>query len=464
MENEKLTTRKKIAYGVGNVGGLAIGQSSILLLYTYYFLYIKVPLSPIAISAVLVVYGIWDAFNEPIIGHLSDLTRTRWGRRKPFIAAGVVPLIVFSVLIYTPPLSDPWASGVYLIIVLVLYEAFITMVVTSWYSLYPEITLDEGERVDLSKFLQIFGILGLVLGLGVAPMIAGSFSSYVEGYSIMGLVIGLVTLASMVPTLLTVRERHEYQISEEDRVGFLESIKMAFKSRSFRYFVIVQFLLQLAYALVVSSLPLFFEGILGLESLQWSVLLLATFLSVLPSLFLWMKVAEKRGAKKALEYSIVAFAVVFPMAFLMVNPVAALVVLLLAGIGLAGLMMFPTVLLGDVIDEDQVTSNKRREGIFTGVSGVIVKLSSAISWAVMGVVITLFQIDRNNLKPDLLTPLNALGLQVLVGVIPVVVILMGLIFLRHFPLAGSHLAEVREKVKMLDRELMSGKEENTGKA
>ncbi|GAB4320204.1 MAG: MFS transporter [Promethearchaeota archaeon] len=445
-----LSTRLKAAYGLGNVGGLAIGQSSILLLYTYYYLYLRVPLSPLGISAILVVYGVWDALNEPLLGHFSDVTRSRIGRRKPFILAGIVPTVVLSVLAFTPPTNDPVACAVYLLVVLVARELGITMVVTSWYSLYAELTLDPVERVDLSKFMQLFGIVGLVLGLGVAPIISGLFEDVRLGYSVMGLVVSLITVLSVLPTVLLVKERPDYQVTDEERLGFLESVKVALANRSFLAFVAVQFLLQLSYALVVSSLPLFFEGVLGLESLQWSLLLLATFASVVPSLYLWMRVARRRGSKGALTLSMAAFAVVFPLTFVMNSTPVALVVLLAAGVGLAGLMMFPTILLGDVIDEDQLHTNRRREGVFTGVSGVIVKMSSAISWALIGVVLTAFQVDRDHLDPGTITSLNKLGLQFLVGVLPVLVVLLGMLALHFYPLAGEKLAEIKRRVLAAD--------------
>jgi len=444
--------RQKIAFTVGNIGGLAIAQSSILLLYTYYFLYLKIPISPLGISLILVIFGIWDAINEPLLGHISDFTRSKLGRRKPFIIIGCIPLIICAVLIYTPPTSNPVWTWVYLLIVLIAYESFVTMVVTSWYSLFAEMCVEEKERIDTSKWLQIFGIIGLVVGLGVAPIIAGLFGeNYILGYAIMGGVLGLITVSSMLPTLLKVKENPHYQINPEERYRFFESVMRTFRNRSFLFYMLVQFLLQLAYALVVSSLPLFFEGILGLGSLQYSLILLAAFVTVIPSLYLWMKIAQKKGTKYALFASMICFGIAFPFVFFMDNVYVAVIVLLFAGIGLSGLMMFPTVLLGDVIDEDQTITKKRREGFYTGVSGVIVKLSSAISWGIIGIVLTLFQIDRENLDVGTLTGLNRLGLQVLVGVIPVIIILIGLLFLWKYPLTGDKLKSVKIQVEEMNR-------------
>ena len=457
MSEKKVSTKTKLSFAIGNIGGLAIGQASILLLYSYYFLYLKVPLSPIGISLILMVYGIWDALNEPLIGHISDNTRTRWGRRKPFIIIGMVPLIIFSFLIFTPPTNDPIASTVYLVIILILYETFVTMVVTIWYSLFPEITLDQNERLSVSKYLQIFGIFGLIIGTGVAPLIAGMFPEAIVGYSIMGIILGILTALSMIPTILNVKERKEYQIIETDKINFFKSIKILGTNRTFVYFVLIQFLLQLSYSLVLTSLPLFFEGILGMGALEYSIQLLLIFTTVIPGLYLWISIASKKGTKYALFISMIAFCVVFPFVFLVNNPFTILVLLLIAGIGLGGLMLFPTILLSDVIDEDQLTTGKRREGIYNGMSGVIVKLANAISWLLVGIILTLFQIDRNSLNPSTISDMNALGLRVLLGALPPIVILLGLLFLHFYPLAGEKLMQVKEKVKILNEKLVDSK-------
>ncbi|MHA1264435.1 MAG: MFS transporter [Candidatus Helarchaeota archaeon] len=453
MNDDHLSTGQKISYGIGNIGGLAIGQSTILLLYTYYFLYLGVPLSPLGISLILVFYGIWDALNEPIIGHIADFTRTRWGRRKPFIMLGIIPLIIFSYLIYTPPTFDATICTIYLILVLFFYELFVTMVITNWYSLFPELSVEQSDRLSVSKFLQLFGILGLIIGLGIAPMIAGSFPTKLEGYSMMGLILGIIAAGSMLPTIFFIKERKEYQAKPTDKISFFKAVSISLRNRTFLLFVMVQFLLQLAYALVLSSLPLLFEGILGLGELEYSILLLATFLSVIPGLYLWIKIANDRGTKTALFFSMICFGAVFPLAFLIVNEIIALIVLLLAGIGLGGLMLLPTILLSDVIDEDHTKTEKRREGIYTGVSGVIVKLANAISWGVIGVMLTLFQINRENLTPATLTPLNELGLRIMVGALPLLVISIGLLFLHYYPLTGKNLEKVKEKVKALNAAL-----------
>ncbi|MBD3253648.1 MAG: MFS transporter [Candidatus Lokiarchaeota archaeon] len=450
-DDDYVPTGKKVSWAVGNIGGLAIGQASILLLYTYYFLYLGVPLSPLGISLVLLVYGIWDAINEPLIGHISDFTRSKWGRRKPFIAIGLIPLVICSYLIYTPPVNDPLICTIYLIVVLVLYESFVTCCFTLWFSLFPELSLDQNQRLAISRFKEIFGVLGLIIGLAVAPVIAGSFSDPVAGFSLMGLILGIIAALSLLPTLFFIKERQEYQIKKENRMSFIKSIKISLKNKSFICFIMVQFLLQLSYSVVLSGLPLFFEGILGMGATQYGIQMLLIFCVVIPGLYVWIKIAEKRGTRYALFISMVSFSLTFPLIFLVFNATTMLIVLLIAGFGLGGLMIFPTVLLSDVIDEDQLKTNERREGIFNGVSGVIVKSSNAISWLILGIVLTLFGINRQTMSPSTISPMGELGLRILLGVIPVVIILIGLLFLIIYPLHGEKLDEVQLRVREFNK-------------
>ncbi len=450
-----LPRRKQMFFALGNIGGLAVGQSSVLTLYAFYFMYLGVPLHPLVLSLILGIYAVWDGLNEPLVGYWSDNMRSRWGRRKPLIVAGLAPLIIFAFLIYTVPVDNPVSAGVYLLVTLMVYDLSMTLVISCWYALFPEISLDEKVRLNVSKYLQIFGLVGLVLGLGFPPLIAGSFPSPVEGYPVMGLILGVICAVFMLPTIFGIKEQPKYQIRVEEKISFRQSLKIALKNKSFLYYVLVQLLLQLAYSLVLSSLPMFFQGILGLGSLEYSFLLLATFITVLPFLFVWVKLASKRGAKHALYISMICFAIAFHFAFLINSPIIALIVLLAAGVGLGGLMLFPTILLSDVVDEDQLQTGQRREGLYAGVSGVIVKMSSALSWGVIGLVLTLFQINRDQLSPATLTPLTDLGLRLLVGLLPVVFVLLGILFLRRYPLAGERLEEVKRKVNEMNKKLLN---------
>jgi len=230
-------------------------------------------------------------------------------------------------------------------------------------------------------------------------------------------------------------------------------MKISLKSRSFVCFILVQFLLQLSYSVVLSGLPLFFEGVLGMGASEWAIQMLLIFCVVIPGLYIWIKIAEKKGTKNALFISMLCFCLTFPLIFLVYSPNTMLIVLLVAGFGLGGLMLFPTVLLSDVIDEDHTKTKERREGIFNGVSGVIVKSSNAISWLVLGIVLTIFQINRENVSPSTLTPIGEIGLRILLGVIPVIFIVLGMLFLYLYPLTGDRLEEVKNQVRILNEKL-----------
>ncbi len=443
-----LPRKKQISFALGNIGGLAVGQSSVLTFYSFYYFTAHVPLPPLVLSLILVIYAVWDGLNEPLVGYWSDNLRSRWGRRKPLILIGLIPLIVFAFLIYQPPTDNPVSAAVYLLLCLLAYDLAMTLVISCWYALFPELSLNEMVRLKVSRYLQIFGLVGLVLGLAFPLAIGGLL-----GYPLMGLLLAVVCAVFMLPTLFGIKEQPKYQIQKEQKISFLQSLKIALKNKSFLYYVVVQLLLQLAYALVLSSLPMFFQGVLDLSGVTQSLYLLATFCTVLPFLFVWVKLANKRGAKHALYVSMICFAAAFPFAFLISSPTTAIIVLLAAGVGLGGLMLFPTILLSDVVDEDQLRTGQRREGLFAGVSGVIVKMSSALSWLLIGFVLTMFNIEQN-VTPATMTPLADLGLRLLLGFFPVVFVIIGILFLRRYPLAGERLAEVKRQVNEMNKKLL----------
>ena len=181
--------------------------------------------------------------------------------------------------------------------------------------------------------------------------------------------------------------------------------------------------------------------------------MLLIFCVVIPGLYIWIKIAEKKGTRYALFLSMICFCLTFPLIFIVYNSTTMLIVLLIAGFGLGGLMLFPTILLSDVIDEDQLRTNERREGIYNGVSGVIVKSSNAIRWLILGIVLTIFQINRESVSPSTITPLGELGLRLLLGAIPVVFLLLSMLFLYLYPLSGEKLAEVKKQVRELNEKL-----------
>jgi GPH family glycoside/pentoside/hexuronide:cation symporter len=175
----------KIAYGFGNYGQAllfhAIGA------YLIFFYVDVVHLAPALVSlAFLISYGIWNAVNDPLVGHISDRTRTRWGRRIPFILFGTPLMVLLFVLIWTPPtggapLAVPFNLQIffYFIIIIALFELLYTLVTVPYTSLFPEMFERIEERAEVSIYRQVSAMVALIIAFAVTPELVDTLTGRV---------------------------------------------------------------------------------------------------------------------------------------------------------------------------------------------------------------------------------------------------------------------------------------------
>src|ERR671931_199098 len=149
-----LPLRAKLLYGTSRVGSEALGRSQGLWLLYYYAppsdAHLPTLLPNLAVGALLLVAGIIGALDEAIVGYFSDRTRSRWGRRIPYIVAGAPLWAIFFVLLFTPPAdAGAAATAVYLFFVFSLVALFGALASAPYEALLPEIVPSSAERVSL---------------------------------------------------------------------------------------------------------------------------------------------------------------------------------------------------------------------------------------------------------------------------------------------------------------------------
>ena len=174
MEN-KLPTWRKWMYGSGDLG-FSI-TSTIVVAYFAIFLTDVVGVRA-GIAAIAIFIGrTWDYINDPLFGYISDRTRTRWGRRRPYLLFGPIPFaIVFALMWWRPPIQGDVALVVYYAFIYVLYDAAATMIYMPYFALTPELTSDYDERTSLTSVRAFFSIFGSLVAFTIPLMIVNGFS------------------------------------------------------------------------------------------------------------------------------------------------------------------------------------------------------------------------------------------------------------------------------------------------
>lgn len=170
-----LSHADKIIYGAGDLGFSL--TSTIVGAYFLFFLTDVVQIKPAVAGIAILIGKTWDYINDPLIGHLSDRTRSRWGRRRPFLLFGAIPFaLAFIMMWYTPPFTSTTALTVYYAAAYVVFDAAATFVYMPYFALTPELTEDYDERTSLTSYRMFFSIFGSLLAFTVPLMIVGTFT------------------------------------------------------------------------------------------------------------------------------------------------------------------------------------------------------------------------------------------------------------------------------------------------
>jgi len=212
IQQRKLSRKEIFLYSTSNFG-ISIINASILGFVLYFYLtegMTGVQLEPLVIGALvgtaLMVGRVVDAFVNPIVGWLSDNTRwERWGRRRPFVLVGIIPMTISFILLFNPPLFVltlfPNELGKilligFLFVIISVFDALFTFVFVPVYALLPEIAPTSKERITLAVWGNIFAILANIVGVVIAPILYDRI-----GFSTTSIVLGIIVLVTIVAVL-----------------------------------------------------------------------------------------------------------------------------------------------------------------------------------------------------------------------------------------------------------------------
>ena len=434
-------TSRKVAYSLASLPSALLYGAFFTFVMFFYVDQLKMPLAQYSLA--MVIFSIWNAINDPLAGQLSDRTRTKWGRRTPYIALGSLPLALSFILLWTPPSAVTAMGGmtffVYFLLVICLFDTLYTVVILNWTALFPEMYPSLDERAQVSAFRQVFGIIGQILAVTLLPVLSEAL-----GYGQMGLIFATVAFVFLMVSLWGSQERREFQ--HDEAISIVDSLKYTFNNWSFVTFVAVSLFIQLSFVLLQAAIPFYAKYALGLGGSGVSLLLGVIFVTAIPMVYLWQRVTIRLGARKAMLWALLGFGLALQPFFLANSLAAAAITGVAIGSTLAGVLILIDILLADVVDEDELRTGARREGIYFGMNALMIRLGVALQ-----AVITAAVLQATGYNADLaLQPASAiLGIRLLVTVIPLASIAIALIALHYYPLHGGRLEEVKGRVAEL---------------
>jgi len=460
-EPNKLTFKYKFFWGIASLGTALISGIYGGLLTIFYQDYLGLSASWIGIAAT--VYALWNAINDPLFGYITDNTRSKRGRRIPYMRFTAPFLALTFVLVwFAPPQAGQQGLFWWMLITMLLYDTCYTIIGLVYSALLPELTESDAQRNDLQISSSLFSMLGTLLGFLIPDLVRPKTgeASLVPLYVAM-VAVGIISMVLILITTFKIKERREFAVVDEP-VPPLAAIKFTFSSKAFLFLVAENFMAILMSSLILGSIFYLADYVLQWPAMQLLAFLFIPLILSIPLTTFFRKWLGVVGAQQFLL--VVAGIGLVAVAFVPEALIPACIAL--AGFGLAGPQTLTNVLFAQVADEDELRSGSRREGAFFGVNALITKPAQSIAIWVTPFILerTSFVTRASNFGEIFLNqPEQAImGIKLFSGVIPGAACLLGAFLLIWYPLKGERLNQVQQKVLALHQEKKKRLDEQLG--
>ncbi len=427
------TRARTLAYGASAFPANLMAQTFSAFVVFFYVDHLKLPAGWVA--GAMIAHGILNAVLNPLVGAASDRHRTRWGRRVPWIGLGIIPLVAAFSLVWMPPDLSARGLLVWFLVVVAVYDVAYVVVVLNTSALFPEIFRTTAERARGNTPRQIFGLVGMILGTAAAPLLYGSALGWVG----MALVLGALCLGFYLWSLVGMVERPVDEAAVKAREAALplkDQLRYTFANRAFVTYVLGSLLLQSTTAILLASVPFYVRYVLGGAEADATLVLAPIFVAAIPAIVGWSWVVRKVGPRNALLWSVAVYGVAVGLFMVPGSLPGAMAVAALVGIGVAGMLQLLEVALGQVIDDDERRTGLRREGMYFGVNGFVVRGSVIVQAVVIAVVLTTSGYDAGLAVADQPETVST-GIRVLMGGVPFVVSGLAWLCFWAYPLRGQ---------------------------
>ncbi|MBS2012208.1 MAG: MFS transporter [Deltaproteobacteria bacterium] len=427
----------KLAYGVPSFAIAVVGVPMFVYLPRFYSDVVGVSVTTLG---VIVLAGrAIDAFTDPFIGWASDRTRTRFGRRRPWIAVAA-PLLAATVLaLYLPPEGSETLRTVWCAVFVTVFFLLLTGLVVPYRALGPELVRDFDDRNTLFSVREGLFVVGSAVAMAGPPLLARLMETSSERarFAVFAAIAAPLLLAAAAACVVFVREPTRHAAEEIPRVKERRKPSLGLGQRPFAVLLAAYTIAALGNNLPGALATYYATYVLGVENVGlYLVAFLAAGLAALP---LWNFAARRFGKKQAwlaaLAVNTVPFACVFPLGRGDTTLFAVLVVL--SGLGAIATVALAPSMQADAIDHDELVSGERRDGQLIGLWMIAEKLAAAI-----GVGVALPLLGAVGYRPNVeQTPAVLLALRILYVVVPCVCNALAFVVLLAYPIdRAAHVA------------------------
>jgi glycoside/pentoside/hexuronide:cation symporter, GPH family len=452
VTKQRLSFSTKLYYGLASLGSATISSIFAALLPIFYQDYLGLSARWIGIASV--VYAIWNAFNDPIFGFITDNTRSKLGRRVPYMRFTAPFLgLTFILVWFAPQGAGEIRLFWWMLVTMLLYDTAYTIIGLVHGALMPELTESDIERNQLTISSAMFGLVGYIFGFLLPDFFrhqTGDDASLLSLRLAM-VAVGIIGSFLIIWTTFKVKERRAFAIVDQP-MKFWESLRYTLTNRPFWIFVTMNFLLTLMSSMSTGSLFYVADYVTQTSTF---ILLVYIFAPLALGIPLANLVVKRIGLLRGQQlYMLIGGLGLVSLGFVPVRLI--FISLVVTGLGLSGQQSITYNILALVIDDDELRTGNRREGAFYGANALVTKPAQSLA-----LFLTAFILEQSGFITRAMNfgqifldqPPSALfGIRTIVGLIPGLGMLLGVVILFFFPLRGARLRELKQKIMVMHAE------------
>lgn len=413
MKSEKMKT---FNYAVGMFGTSI--PINLLKTYAAIFYVDRMGLTTKNFALILFIYTFIDVIDNPVYGFLSDRTRTKWGRRRPWLVIGTPLLVLGLVAFYSTPAFLAGNSLLAWAMLFYIFTGTLDSVINANYAaLFPEIFPDDASRAKANAMRQAFQLVAMIISIALTPLVTNAI-----GFSNTSIVYGVLGGAVILYMSLTSKERE----IEEDEVQpkLWDSIKSLVSNKNFWIAGLTNAFYSAAMSLVLAGMPFFAKYTLQISDTESTLLFASVLVIAIVFVAVWAALVRKHTVIPVWRTALASLAVAFVPLYFANNLMTGIIFSALVGFGFAGVITTMDLIGARIMDEDTRKHNVRREGIYANALGFMNRLSGLFTSLAFLLIFQLFGFesgDNPGAQPDM-------AARFLLTVFPAVLMVISLVF------------------------------------
>ncbi len=440
LSNGTLGFGIKLGYGIGDLAfNLLLQATSLYLIYFFTDVFL---IGAAAAGTIVLASKIWDAVTDPMMGMISDHTRSRWGKKRPYLLFGALPFGLSIFLVFMAPELSQIGKVIYGFVTFILFSTAITVVNIPYGALTAVLTHNSEQRSRLTAFRMTFALIGTLVAAGATKPLVGLLSTEVQGFRMVGALYGIIAVALVLVSFASVRERIDQHRPKRETLSAY--LKVVAANPPFLVLAGATILFMTGINMMAGVVNYYFKYNLGSETLI-PIAFLALFVTAALCIPLFVWISGRRSKKFAFALGMGTLAVLLVVLYFFgeINTPITVLIFVAAGFGMSTIYLCPWAMIPDTVEYSEWKTGLRREGILYGAFFFCFKTGAALAGFLVGL-----GLGASGYIPNVEQSARSLGgIRLMISLVPMGFIILGVVLISFYSITAQRHREIVAEIE-----------------